>query len=174
MSSTLEEAQKRAWYFGGHDFGYESVSDLFKCCYCGMYEVVARKDATEDAPIKPCPGLTEWGDEKDRVYFQARRPGTTDMSGFMEVDDQVHYLVRDTGVARCIPYSRRLDASTTTVYETTPSHLDGVLDKRRGLPNIEIDQLTINDVDRIVAAFVDDYNARNGERRGYIADVRAK
>lgn len=174
MSRTLEQAEKRAKYFGGHEFDYESVSDLFKCCFCGVYEVVARKNATEDAPITLCPGLACWEGETERRYFQVRWPGTTslDFDRMRALDDQVHGVVRATGVVRSIPYSRRLDATTTSIYETTPAHIENVLSKFGGL--FEVDQLAIEDVDRIIAAFVDDRNARDGEARGYIADLRAK
>lgn len=39
--------------FGGHEFAYESSTDLFRCCHCRQYEVVVRNDAGEYAP---CPG----------------------------------------------------------------------------------------------------------------------
>lgn len=38
--------------FGGHEFHYETHTDLFRFIQCHMYEVVARADG----PIKPCPG----------------------------------------------------------------------------------------------------------------------
>lgn len=30
--------------FGGHEFCYESHTDLFRCAKCRVYEVTARKD----------------------------------------------------------------------------------------------------------------------------------
>jgi hypothetical protein len=38
--------------FGGHDFRYESATDLFRCAICRAYEVTVR----EEDGIKPCPG----------------------------------------------------------------------------------------------------------------------
>jgi hypothetical protein len=38
--------------FGGHEFAYESSSDLFRCVHCRVYEVTARKDGD----ITQCPG----------------------------------------------------------------------------------------------------------------------
>ena len=38
--------------FGGHEFGYESHTDLFRCVRCHVYEVTARAEGT----IKPCAG----------------------------------------------------------------------------------------------------------------------
>ena len=38
--------------FGGHEFGYEPHSDLFRCVRCHVYEVTARAEGT----IKPCTG----------------------------------------------------------------------------------------------------------------------
>jgi hypothetical protein len=39
--------------FGGHEFCYESSTDLFRCSRCAQYEVVARSG---DGPIATCPG----------------------------------------------------------------------------------------------------------------------
>jgi hypothetical protein len=38
--------------FGGHEFGYEPDTDLFRCVRCHVYEVTARAEGT----IKPCAG----------------------------------------------------------------------------------------------------------------------
>lgn len=38
--------------FGGHEFGYEPHTDLFRCVRCHVYEVTARAEGT----IKPCTG----------------------------------------------------------------------------------------------------------------------
>jgi hypothetical protein len=39
--------------YGGHEFAYESATDLFRCATCRVYEVVARRD---DGTIAPCAG----------------------------------------------------------------------------------------------------------------------
>ncbi len=44
--------------YGGHEFAYESHTDLFRCIRCHMYEVTAR---AEDGPIKPCTGQPPTG-----------------------------------------------------------------------------------------------------------------
>ena len=38
--------------FGGHEFAYESHTDLFRCIRCHRYEVTVRKEDT----IEPCTG----------------------------------------------------------------------------------------------------------------------
>lgn len=38
--------------FGGHEFAYESATDLFRCTHCRVYEVTARADGE----ITQCPG----------------------------------------------------------------------------------------------------------------------
>jgi len=38
--------------YGGHEFAYESHTDLFRCTRCRVYEVTARKDGE----ITRCPG----------------------------------------------------------------------------------------------------------------------
>ncbi|MBN9748607.1 hypothetical protein DMP23_47355 [Amycolatopsis sp. A1MSW2902] len=52
--------------FGGHEFEYESHTDLFRCHLCREYEVTARADG---GPISPCPGLPGYGGETERVYL---------------------------------------------------------------------------------------------------------
>jgi len=39
--------------FGGHEFAYESSTDLFRCTHCRAYEVTVRGD---DGKIAQCPG----------------------------------------------------------------------------------------------------------------------
>jgi len=39
--------------YGGHEFHYESHTDLFRCIRCHRYEVSARKD---DGTVEPCTG----------------------------------------------------------------------------------------------------------------------
>ncbi len=48
--------------FGGHEFEYESSTDLFRCTECRQYELMARKNAPDDLPITPCPGWKVDGD----------------------------------------------------------------------------------------------------------------
>ena len=39
--------------FGGHEFSYESHTDLFRCVRCAKYEVTVRGD---DGKIEECSG----------------------------------------------------------------------------------------------------------------------
>ena len=39
--------------FGGHEFHYESHTDLFRCIRCHAYEVTVR---AEDGSLAPCAG----------------------------------------------------------------------------------------------------------------------
>ncbi|GAA0905300.1 MULTISPECIES: hypothetical protein [Streptomyces violaceusniger group] len=52
--------------FGGHEFEYEQVTDLFRCTECRVYEVAARDT---EGPIKPCTGLVGYGGDTERVYL---------------------------------------------------------------------------------------------------------
>ncbi|WP_218137718.1 hypothetical protein [Streptomyces sp. 2131.1] len=52
--------------FGGHEFEYESSTDLFRCTECRVYEVAARNTG---GPIKPCTGLVGYGGDTERVYL---------------------------------------------------------------------------------------------------------
>lgn len=49
--------------FGGHEFAYESHTDLFRCVRCHGYEVTAREGDT----IKPCTGQPPAGSEPIEV-----------------------------------------------------------------------------------------------------------
>jgi len=51
---SAEEATDQATDpFGGHEFAYESSTDLFRCAHCRAYEVTVRGD---DGKIAQCPG----------------------------------------------------------------------------------------------------------------------
>ncbi|WP_448334009.1 hypothetical protein [Streptomyces sp. DSM 41534] len=86
--------------FGGHEFEYESSTDLFRCTECRVYEVVARDT---DGPIKPCTGLIGYGGDTERVYL------------LLTVSSELHdgYVtslatrVRSTGIGRTPRFSRR-------------------------------------------------------------------
>lgn len=52
--------------FGGHEFEYDSTTDLFRCTECRVYEIVARDG---DGPIAPCTGLVGYGGDTERVYL---------------------------------------------------------------------------------------------------------
>jgi len=60
--------------FGGHEFEYESTTDLFRCTECRQYEIVARKDAPDDLPISPCPGWRVEGDPYRAYLLVADNP----------------------------------------------------------------------------------------------------
>jgi hypothetical protein len=49
-----EIESRRDAQFGGHDFRYESSTDLFRCAICRAYEVTQREE--DGIGIKPCPG----------------------------------------------------------------------------------------------------------------------
>jgi hypothetical protein len=50
--------------FGGHEFHYESHTDLFRCVKCHAYEVTARE---QDGAIKPCSGQPPAGSQPIEV-----------------------------------------------------------------------------------------------------------
>ncbi|MFF8387862.1 hypothetical protein ACF053_30055 [Streptomyces kanasensis] len=52
--------------YGGHEFEYESSTDLFRCTECRVYEVAARDT---NGPITPCTGLVGYGGDTERVYL---------------------------------------------------------------------------------------------------------
>lgn len=48
--------------FGGHEFEYESSTDLFRCTECRQYEFTARQNAPDGTSITLCPGWMVEGD----------------------------------------------------------------------------------------------------------------
>ena len=50
---TGEPKMTKIEQYGGHEFYYESRTDLFRCVRCHRYEVSARKD---DGTFEPCAG----------------------------------------------------------------------------------------------------------------------
>jgi len=55
VTAATPESPAPADPFGGHEFAYESHTDLFRCTRCHRYEVSARKG---DGPgeFEPCTG----------------------------------------------------------------------------------------------------------------------
>jgi hypothetical protein len=50
--------------YAGHEFGYESYTDLFRCIRCHRYEVTVRQ---EDGTVEPCAGQPPAGAEPIEV-----------------------------------------------------------------------------------------------------------
>lgn len=101
--------------YGGHEFEYESHTDLFRCTECRTYEVSAL--AGLDGMIRPCPGLAAWHGDPERVYLlltQADVPGEP-------YSPPLSLLVRETGLGRAPRYSRR---GGRQLIETAPSVVD--------------------------------------------------
>lgn len=86
--------------FGGHEFEYESQTDLFRCTECRVYEVVARDG---DGPIKPCPGLIGYGGDTERVYLLL----TTNPELPDNYVTSLAWKIRETGIGRTPRFSWR-------------------------------------------------------------------
>jgi hypothetical protein len=91
--------------FGGHEFEYESTTDLFRCTECGMYEVVAL--SADDCTIRPCPGLESWGDDPRRVYLLLTENPEAPSGQGNPYRPYLSWLVRNTGLGRAPRYSFR-------------------------------------------------------------------
>lgn len=86
--------------FGGHEFEYEQVTDLFRCTECRVYEVVARDT---DGPITTCPGLAGYGDDTERVYLLLTENPVLPYSHGSSLATSVHI----TGIGRAPRFSWR-------------------------------------------------------------------
>lgn len=93
-------------YYGGHEFEYESHTDLFKCTECGKYEITARKNAPEGSPITPCPGLEAWDGDHRRVYLMLTETPGLPTGRYETYRPPLAYLVRETGLGRSPRSSR--------------------------------------------------------------------
>ena len=86
--------------FGGHEFEYESSTDLFRCTECRVYEVTARDT---DGPIKPCTGLVGYGGDTERVYLLLTENPALQYSHAAFLATKV----RSTGIGRAPRFSWR-------------------------------------------------------------------
>lgn len=86
--------------FGGHEFEYEQLTDLFRCTECRVYEVVARDT---DGPIKPCTGLVGYGGDTKRVYLLLTENPTLPYSQVASLATRI----RSTGIGRPPQFSWR-------------------------------------------------------------------
>jgi hypothetical protein len=85
--------------FGGHEFEYEQLTDLFRCTECRVYEVTAR---ATDGPIKPCTGLVGYGGDTERVYLLlTENPLAPNHAAFLATK------VGSTGIGRAPRFSWR-------------------------------------------------------------------
>ncbi|MGW0337074.1 hypothetical protein ACWD0J_35495 [Streptomyces sp. NPDC003011] len=86
--------------FGGHEFEYEQMTDLFRCTECRVYEVTARDT---DGPIKPCTGLVGYGGDTERVYLLLTEDPALQYSHAAFLATKV----RSTGIGRAPRFSWR-------------------------------------------------------------------
>ncbi|MFG3398766.1 hypothetical protein [Streptomyces parvus] len=100
--------------FGGHEFEYESSTDLFRCSECRVYEVVARDT---DGPIKPCTGLVGYGGDTERVYLLLTENPVLPCSHAAQLASSV----RGTGIGRAPRFSWR---DGRLLVESAPSVVD--------------------------------------------------
>lgn len=170
MIRTLEEAQQRAEHFGGHEFNYESTSDLFKCVYCRVYEVVAREDAPDGKPITTCPGLEKWNGVAERIYLRFQVPPDVH-SSWNPVARKLAADMDASGVVLPVRFGSGVLRDSRT-YVTTPEHVDqvrGILDSYRFEGVTDVVEVDVAEVDEAVIAGRDAYNAKYGASHGYIA-----
>lgn len=102
--------------YAGHEFEYESHTDLFRCSECRVYEVVARH---KNGTITPCAGLIGWGGDTERVYL------LLDVSaGFADQAGVLATRVRGTGIGRTPRFSWH---ERQLVVESAPSVVAGLI-----------------------------------------------
>ncbi|WP_333745718.1 hypothetical protein [Streptomyces sp. IBSBF 2950] len=100
--------------FGGHEFEYEQVTDLFRCTECRVYEVVARDT---DGPITPCTGLVGYGGDTERVYLLLTENPDLRYSHAAFLATKV----RSTGIGRPVRFGYR---DGKHLFESAPSVVD--------------------------------------------------
>ncbi|WP_199826987.1 hypothetical protein [Streptomyces sp. WM6378] len=128
--------------FGGHEFEYEQVTDLFRCSQCRVYELAARDT---DGPIKPCTGLVGYGGDTERVYLLLTENPELPYSYSSTLAVHAH----STGIGRAPRFSWRdgkllIESAPSVVAELTRriEHLTTTIDGRQVPLLTSIDHLT--------------------------------
>ncbi len=149
--------------FGGHEFEYEQVTDLFRCTECRVYEVAARDT---DGPIKPCTGLIGYDGDTERVYLLLTENPALPYShaGFLATS------VRSTGIGRAPRFSWRdgkllVESAPSVVAELAHriGQITSPVDGRQVPAVSSIDHLTPEGGQAIIAANYAAYVAEYGE-----------
>ena len=109
--------------FGGHDFGYEQDTDLFRCSECRAYEIAVRAD---DGSITRCPGLESWDGDTERVYLLVTVDPAFTADGWNTWVTPLAWRVRGTKLGRNVSYGW---AGGQMLFETAPSVADELEDR---------------------------------------------
>lgn len=153
--------------FGGHDFGYERDTDLFRCSECRAYEIVVRAD---DGSIARCPGLESWGGDTERIYLLVTVDPALTADGWNTWVTQLAWQVRGTGLGRGVSYGW---AGGQMLFETVPGVADELegritritLDQagRQTLAAASVERLSVEDGQAFIAQTYAAYVAKYGE-----------
>ncbi|MEV8634314.1 hypothetical protein AB0395_21930 [Streptosporangium sp. NPDC051023] len=147
--------------FGGHEFEYERVTDLFRCTECRVYEVVARDT---DGPIKPCTGLIGYGGDTERVYLLlTENPENSHVASLA-------WNIRTTGIGRAPRYSWRdgkllVESAPSVVAELVRriEQITSTIDGRQVPAVSSVDHLTAEAGRAVIAENYAAYVAKYGE-----------
>jgi hypothetical protein len=142
--------------FGGHEFEYESTTDLFRCTECRQYEIVARKDAPDDLPISPCPGWRVEGDPY-RAYLLVTDNPEVPEGGYGAA---LANKIGATGLGRTPRYSWR---DGRLLVQSAPSVVDDLARRIRGI-RFDVDGRevpAVSSVERISVEAAQDILAEN-------------
>jgi hypothetical protein len=112
--------------FGGHEFEYESTTDLFRCTECRQYEIVAWKNAPDDLPITQCPGWKVEGDPY-RAYLLVTDNPEVPESGYGAA---LANKIGATGLGRTPRYSWR---DGRLLVQSAPSVVSDLARQIRGI-----------------------------------------
>ncbi|MEV8546927.1 hypothetical protein [Streptomyces sp. NPDC051572] len=148
--------------FGGHEFEYDSSTDLFRCTECRVYEVSARDT---DGPIKPCTGLVGYGGDTERVYLLlTENPLAPNHAAFLATK------ARSTGIGRAPQFSWRdgqllIESAPSVVAELARriELITATVDGQQVLVVSSVDQLTAEAGRAIIAENYAAYVAEYGE-----------
>lgn len=142
--------------FGGHEFEYESTTDLFRCTECRQYEIIARKDAPDDLPISPCPGWRVEGDPY-RAYLLVTDNPEVPEGGYGAA---LANKIEATGLGRTPRYSWR---DGRLLVQSAPSVADDLAHRIRGI-RFDVDGWelpAVSSVERISVEAAQDILAEN-------------
>jgi hypothetical protein len=150
--------------FGGHEFEYESDSDLFRCVFCRVYGVTARRDGA----IAPCRGLVGYGGDPERVYLML----TIDPETAQTYMAWLANRISEPGIGRTPRYGYRpggrwLVESAPSVVDELARHVAEITVTTRGGEQLQpfqsIEHLTAEEGRQVLAANYTAYVERWGE-----------
>lgn len=159
MSEDRGMAADRGDFFGGHEFEYESSTDLFRCTECRQYEIIARQTAPDGRPITQCPGWAVEG-HPGRAYLLVTENPDVPVSGYVA---GLATSIMRTGLGRTPRYSWR---AGRMVVQSAPGVVDDLarqIERMQSAAAALVERITEAEAEAILAENRAAYAAKYGK-----------